>query len=301
MQRFVNPFEIKGRWYKANLHTHSTTSDGPLTPAERVEQYQKGGYSVLALTDHWRTNDLRGLGDGKKMLVVGGMEYHPPCHDPPGGWWHLVALGVPHGFELYEDVPANRCIAKVRQAGGENILAHPAWCGQAFVDFEHLKDVIAIEVYNSGCDPAGRPSSENEWSVALDRGWKLPAVAVDDCHGAYELDVLESWTWLKMPSLSTANVIKAVKTGACYASCGPRIHDFRIDGHAIRLRCSPAAKIQFVSTPGRGGRRRAAEGKTITTFNLKIPKLRNWPWQYVRAVVTDTHGRKAWANPLYPK
>jgi hypothetical protein len=299
MRRFVNPFEVPGRWYKANLHTHSTVSDGLLSPAERVDQYRQAGYSVLAMTDHRHTQDIRGLG-GKGFLVLSGMEVHPVCHSPKG-WWHFAAIGIPREL-WFPDPPAsaNDTIAKIHAAGGVAILAHPAWCGQNFADFSHLRGVDAIEVWNSTCDTAGRSSCENEWSDALDHGWRLPAVASDDCHHAYDEDVCEAWTWLKMKSLTTAGVLQAIRVGACYASCGPVIHDFGIASGKIRLRCSPAAQINFVGPPGVGVRRRAEEGKSLASFAVEVSKLPGWPWPYVRAAVTDLRGRKAWANPLYP-
>ena len=42
----------EGTFYKANLHCHSTLSDGRLTPEELKEHYKANGYSVLAYTDH---------------------------------------------------------------------------------------------------------------------------------------------------------------------------------------------------------------------------------------------------------
>ena len=42
----------KGRFYKANLHAHSTLSDGQLSPAEMKDAYKAHGYSVLCITDH---------------------------------------------------------------------------------------------------------------------------------------------------------------------------------------------------------------------------------------------------------
>lgn len=38
--------------YKANLHTHTTQSDGHLTPTAVIDEYRSRGYSILALTDH---------------------------------------------------------------------------------------------------------------------------------------------------------------------------------------------------------------------------------------------------------
>ncbi len=292
MRRFVNPFELPGRWYKANLHTHTTTSDGQFSPADRVVQYRGAGYDVLALTDHRATNDVRGLSD-RKMLVISGMEYHPPCATRPG-LYHLVGINVPHGLALRHPDDANRCIAQVKRAGGETILAHPYWTGHMLSDYVGLKGLAAMEVYNTTCDRAGRACSENEWSHGLDRGFVMPAVAVDDAHGGPEADMFEGWTWLKMPSLSVANVLKALRNGACYGSCGPKIHDFRVVGGKVRLRCSPVKTIHFVSTNGSGARRRAKEGKQITTFAIDAGQR-----AYIRAAVTDAAGRRAWTNPIF--
>ena len=38
--------------YKANLHCHTTVSDGRLTPEEIKELYMSEGYSIVAYTDH---------------------------------------------------------------------------------------------------------------------------------------------------------------------------------------------------------------------------------------------------------
>jgi hypothetical protein len=40
--------------HKANFHTHTTVSDGHLSPMEVVDEYQRRGYSILAITDHNR-------------------------------------------------------------------------------------------------------------------------------------------------------------------------------------------------------------------------------------------------------
>ncbi len=38
--------------YKANLHTHTTLSDGKVDPAGVIDMYHDHGYTILALTDH---------------------------------------------------------------------------------------------------------------------------------------------------------------------------------------------------------------------------------------------------------
>ena len=47
-----NPFTAAGLWYKGNLHTHTTESDGRLSPLETIRIYAEHGYDFLALTDH---------------------------------------------------------------------------------------------------------------------------------------------------------------------------------------------------------------------------------------------------------
>jgi len=40
------------QWYKANLHSHTSGSDGRLPPGEVALNYRRNGYQVLAITDH---------------------------------------------------------------------------------------------------------------------------------------------------------------------------------------------------------------------------------------------------------
>ena len=63
---FNNPFSIKGNWYKGNLHTHTTNSDGELSPEDVISSYRKKGYDFLVITDHNKLTHLRSkpVGDG---------------------------------------------------------------------------------------------------------------------------------------------------------------------------------------------------------------------------------------------
>lgn len=293
MHDFVNPFEQEGTWYKANLHTHTIASDGDATVAQAVERYRGKGYDVLAITDHSCTSDVRGLSDDE-MLVISGIEYHPPLPDR-SGCHHLVGLNVPADLIFSDPNDPRRCIAEVKQSGGETILAHPFWTGLEHVDFGEFEDLVAVEVWNAGCDPAGRACSENEWAYALERRLRLPAVAVDDTHWRNEIDLFAGWTWLKAPKLTVQSVLEALRSGAFYASCGPEIHDFCVENRTVRVRCSPVERIYFKSGPGQGQRSVAANGETICEFSLELPD----DWPFVRAVVADARGKCAWTNPIW--
>jgi hypothetical protein len=41
--RLSNPFRIKGNWYKAALHVHTTTSDGDVDVPTRLKRFSCSG------------------------------------------------------------------------------------------------------------------------------------------------------------------------------------------------------------------------------------------------------------------
>lgn len=70
-----------------DLHTHSTASDGSMTPGELVHHAKEAGLSALALTDHDTLDGLEeaaeaGLENGIEVIrgVEIGVEYKPEMH-----------------------------------------------------------------------------------------------------------------------------------------------------------------------------------------------------------------------------
>ena len=49
----TDPFGLPGRFWRGNLHTHTTASDGTLTASQVSAVYREAGYDFLALTDHF--------------------------------------------------------------------------------------------------------------------------------------------------------------------------------------------------------------------------------------------------------
>lgn len=97
----------------ADLHTHSTSSDGQYTPAELVKLAKKNGLDLLALTDH---DTLAGLDEavwvGREcgLRVLRGIELSAKEYD------NLHILG--YGFA--EDAPALVDICRKLREGREN-------------------------------------------------------------------------------------------------------------------------------------------------------------------------------------
>jgi len=286
----VNAFEHDGRWYKANLHTHTTTSDGDVTVQERVQQYREQGYQILALTDHDQTNDVEGLST-EELLVVGGMETHPLC---PGHYerYHLVCLNVPHGFEIPDEADVNVRIGLVKQAGGEVVLAHPYWSGLTIDHLLAVRGNIAIEVFNSTCSRFSKGFSSVHWDNLLNQGRMIPAIAVDDTHRGR--DIVMGWTMIKVQELTVEAMLEALRTGCFYASCDPVIEDLRIEDGKVILRCSPVAEVHFVCRKWKGSSLYADGGKEMTRAEFTLKEKA----EFVRVEVVDRSGKRAWTNPL---
>jgi len=286
---FKNPFDCPGSWYKANLHTHTTTSDGDVDPEERARQYREQGYQILAITDHHKTNDISGFStDG--FLVISGIETHPDC--PGGDPYHFVCLNVPLGFDCSEEPDPNARIRMVRDAGGEVIIAHPYWCGHNLNHLLPIEGAIAVEVYNATCSKIGKAFSSVHWDDLSNAGRILPAVAVDDVHRGR--DIFMGWTMVKAESLTVESVMDALRGGCFYASTGPVIEDARIEDGKVMVKCSPAREIHFIAQRSSGGAVYSDDGEPITQAE--------WPvhphWKYVRVEVVDADGGRAWTNPF---
>jgi len=99
-----DPFQLPGRWYRGNLHTHTTNSDGALSPAQVAAWYCGHGYHFVALTDHERVTDVSTAvcaagtdTGGTHFVVVPGAETSvgPSRQGSPV---HVVAIGVLDGL-----------------------------------------------------------------------------------------------------------------------------------------------------------------------------------------------------------
>ena len=72
MKKYLLPNDVN--WYRANMHCHTTCSDGSLTPEEVKEAYKNMGYSIVAYTDHEILLDHSYLND-ESFLALTSSEY----------------------------------------------------------------------------------------------------------------------------------------------------------------------------------------------------------------------------------
>lgn len=67
------------RWYKGNLHSHTTNSDGVWTPEQSAKNYRDAGYSFLCFSDHDLYTDYRRELGEKNFLILPGWRLLQYC------------------------------------------------------------------------------------------------------------------------------------------------------------------------------------------------------------------------------
>lgn len=297
------PFTRPGRFWRGNLHTHSTLSDGRRSPEDVCRFYQSSGYDFLALTEHfleqygWPIADTRPF-RGNGFTTIIGSELHPALHRMElGREWHILAVGLPFDFApspLEETGPelARRALA----AGAFVAAAHPQWYHMTDRDVAALGPIHAVEIFNAGChDDNDTADSTYMLDLVLARGQRVTACATDDAHFVPNShDRAAGWVMVKSEALDPESLVEALKSGDYYSSTGPVIHDLTIEpGGRLHVRCSPAQRVFLL---GSNARYRAIGEQGITEAEFDLSE---WPSPYARVLVRDAAGKKAWTNPIW--
>ena len=209
---------IREKQFKANLHCHSTLSDGTLSPQELKDAYKSHGYSILSITDHERPHDHSAMNDPDFLLLTGYEAYirpDPNCrYDTFSKELHLNLFARdPHNTDLicwndryvkYVSDPAeraamprfgseetrkytvdyiNRFIETAREDGYLVTLNHPVWSMEEFSEVFRYAGYFSMEI----CNYSAFQSGLNEYNTCLydmllRRGQRVFAHSADDNH-----------------------------------------------------------------------------------------------------------------------
>ncbi len=259
MKHFLLPQE--GQFYKANLHCHTTLSDGSLTPEEVKEAYQAKGYSIVAFTDHRVLVPHLELKD-EGFLPITSLEIDVMDQRRKGqdrDCYHFnffskneLADLFPPREEILEDYSVatiNRYIAKANELGFLAQYNHPRWSGQDVRHFSPLEGLWGFEVFNSGTHSVKRDGwGDEEFQQMCREGKYLCATAGDDNHNHLPMDHFDSecfrgWTMIKAPALTYDAVLTAMEKGDLYASTGPEIYELYVEDGKVHIKTSPANLI----------------------------------------------------------
>ena len=323
-----------GNHFKANLHCHTTFSDGKKTPAEVKEIYRKQGYSIVAYSDHNVLVDHSELND-KDFLAMLAIEvdlyrtygiddlpcyhinFYPkksgqtaiPCYNPV----HIrhgkmieelrrtqAHIGGEDYVRRYEN--AQEVVDAYRAAGFLAMLNHPTWSLQYAPDFARIEGAFAMELYNHGCYVGGYDEINTKiWDQLLVSGKRIFGTATDDNHNAAapesrHWDSCGGFTVIQADALTQEAVTDALEKGKFYASTGPLFHSIVLEDDVLRVETSPVDHIALST-----GRRKAKiaypePGKaTLTSAEFDLSALHPG---YVRLTAVDLSGKQAWSQPI---
>ncbi len=325
-----------GRYFKANMHCHSTLSDGKYTIEQLKEVYKRYGYSIIAFTDHNVLIDHSDMNDENFMAITGyemdvndergDRSYnHTPCthicfyskdpHNTKMPCFNPMYINDSHAdlraVQQYTGTPdyvrnyknVNDMIEKTCKEGFLACYNHPTWSEQDFPDYSAIKGVFAMEIYNHSCYVAGYPEiNDHCYDDMLRRGNKLFCIASDDNHdrfpeGSPRWDSCGGFIMIKAEKLEYGTIMAALERGDFYASTGPEIYDLWTEGEEVHIRCSPVEKIAY-TTYGRHTVVATGEkkGDKITEAVLTVSGLYD---RYGRITIYDGAGHYAWTRAYF--
>lgn len=289
-QRFR--YDCSGRWFKGNVHMHTTQSDGRLTVAEAAEFYAERGYDFISITDH-RVAFVADEFEGElPLMILDGIELDG--EDDQGSFYHVVCIGDVGG--ITSDMDFMRALEKARSNGCLLIWAHPHWSDNTVAEgARHHLD--GVEVYNCSAQLAyGKGSGAFHWDAILRQRHDMLGFATDDSH-FIEGAPLEGGGWIMVnaPELSREAIMTSIRRGNFYSSSGPEFKSIHIESeNRVVAETSSVAHARLIG-PRTENKYKGLSGRDeMTHTSFRIPD----DWAFARLEVADAAGRAAWSNPL---
>lgn len=317
----TNPYENVDwethQQYKANLHTHTTRSDGNHSPHDIVDKYHELGYTILAITDHnevtypWEgfsnLNYSRSAYGKLKSGKIDSSAINYENRNPKKLEMYAIQaneVSAPHHmgsfFNNYNSPSKGEkpTIEAIDKLHGLCLLHHPGrYTSKApekysvgwYVDiFTNYHNVTGMEVYNQG----DRYKNDRKlWDNILQE--TMPSRPVwgysnDDYHRGIGLG--RNWNTFILPELSEEAIRQGMLEGRffhTYATEGhrgpkvPQIKAIRVDNKKgmIEIQVNGQDSIHWIS-----GGDVVGKGKTIKLS--EIPELS----KYLRA---EIYGKKS--------
>lgn len=320
-------FTSDGKWYKGNLHSHTTNSDGCLTPEESVKLFREHGYSFLCLSDHDVYTDYAKQFNSDGFIILPGLEASAVLYEsedsnlrykvhhmqailgteemrknakfPP--YKHKEIHPVDKYYGTWDGAAAARKLAEdMRDRGYLITYNHPIWSRVREEEFIHTEGLWALEIFNyNTVNESGTGQDETYWDVMLREGKKIFAFASDDNHNEGKFDdACGGYIVVKAGELTHEAILKSMLEGNYYSSSGPEIYDWGIKNGTVYVKCSPVYKIDIIAGNCiNDGITRMCDSVEDAIEHAEF-KLKGHE-TYVRVKCTDKYGKSAWSNPIW--
>lgn len=302
MSRVRNfPFDKPGQFYRGNIHSHSTRSDGLLSPGDVVQAYRERDYDFVAITDHFLDAYGYPITDtapyrSRDFTTLLAAEMHVPALQN-GIRWDLLAIGLEPGFAPTSESEVDVDLVKrLSEAGAYVAIPHPMWNGVVHSDGERIAPwVDGIEIHNEGHTLDSDRGSG--WFLAdslATSGFRFSTFAADDAHFKNDrFDRFGGWINLRAESLDPESLLAAMKAGQFYASTGATIRNVEVTDREIIVESDPAIGIMLAG-PGVVRQYVRGDGLTRGVFTRAL-----FDGGFFRVIVVQNDGQKAWSSPIW--
>ncbi len=283
-----NPYKVAGEYYKGQLHTHTTASDGKIETTDLIEKYKNKGYNFLAITDHNKITINKEY-DDESFITIQGEELTIVNPFWPLGR-HLNRLFISDKIEKNK----LENVDEILNFDGINVINHPATISglgtqRWDIDFLlKLDNIKFIEIANHFSDES---SNIKYWHILMNNYGKsrpIWAFAVDDSHRLEDVD--KNWIKVKADEISVKALKKALKRGSFYCTQGPDA-DFFVHNNLITVKLENKYKIKFID----------AENKVV---KKGLSKEESYKVQgdegFIRIEIIDKEKqKKMWSQPFW--
>lgn len=113
---------------RADLHIHTTASDGTWTPAELIAQAQRVGLGALAVTDH---DSIANVAETYRLAKLAGLKFIPAaeiCSTKNGISFHVLGFGIDIGNKnLLELLHSNEALLAQKDVDSIAMLERDGW------------------------------------------------------------------------------------------------------------------------------------------------------------------------------
>ena len=276
--------------FKVALHTHTTASDGTLTPTQSMEAYKAAGFIAQAITDH---NMITADPSVSDILYIISDEYSPSDG-------HSTGINIVSHFSGNQQ----QTIDNTSEQGGLSYIAHPnvspATIGWTEAELITISGYTGIEIFN-GYTANSDCFAEEKADYVTSIDTSVLYVAVDDSHTASSVN--RGWVEVNTDIASgalTVNDIMAILVSGNYLSMGrisnaydsPAQLNITVAEKTVTVESDVTAKIEFISANG-------VEQTNTSTTNA-VYTADSWEDQYIRikatvGVVTFSY---TYSNPL---
>ena len=296
------------KWYKGNLHTHTTESDGDADPEVVVEWYKQHGYDFLVLSDHNHRTILDHPVEGGPLMIPGEeISARIQSGTIP---IHLNGIGISRvvepidADEIVPTIQAN--VDAILQAGGIVSINHPNY--QWAFDHTHISQITGahlVEIFNGkhGANNHGGPgkfTTEEIWDGVLSAGKRIFGVATDDSHNYFDFakdmsNPGRGWVFVEAEELTSNAIVNGLAAGRFYSSTGVTLERLNTTEDSIDIKIVQESTELYLTT---------FSGTDSVVYEetegLECSYTINDKKDYVRATVVSSNGYKAWTQPIFP-